>query len=234
MKQFILRMVDRLVSRALRERPLKRARGDSFDLLETAFLKAAMESADLYERHMLTTPAFATDLDLLSHAVRQAPQHGLILEFGVASGRTITHLASLSSAIVYGFDSFEGLPESWRTEFSKGTFAGDDPAVPGNVTLVKGWFEETLPAFLSTHGGPLSLLHVDCDLYSSTKTIFNLLVERIVPGTVIVFDEYWNYPGWRQHEYRAFEEFKETTKLGGRPIGFVPSHQQVAFVIEKS
>ena len=80
---------------------------------------------------------------------------------------------------------------------------------------------------------PLSLVHIDCDLYSSTKTIFANLKDRIVPGTVIVFDEYWNYPGWRDHEFRAFEELLAETGIRAKPFGFVPSHQQAGFVISR-
>ena len=48
------------------------------------------------------------------------------------------------------------------------------------------------------------------------------IFSRIIAGTVIVFDEYWNYPGWRQHEHLAFEEFKAKTGIVSEAIGFVP------------
>jgi hypothetical protein len=32
--------------------------------------------------------------------------------------------------------------------------------------------------------------------------------QRIQRDSVIVFDEYWNYPDWKQHEFEAFEELK--------------------------
>jgi hypothetical protein len=146
-------------------------------------------------------------------------------------GRTISHIAGLTER-VYGFDSFEGLPEDWRSGFVKGAFAGDLPPVPPNAVLIKGWFEKTLPEFLGKQQGPVAFLHIDCDLYSSTKTIFDLLAPRIVRGTVIVFDEYFNYPGWQQHEHKAFEEFK-SAGIVCKPIGFVPSHQQVGFIVTK-
>jgi hypothetical protein len=43
-------------------------------------------------------------------------------------------------------------------------------------------------------------------LYAATKDIFEHLRDYIVPGTIIVFDEYWNYPKWQQHEYQAWQE----------------------------
>ena len=104
---------------------------------------------------------------------------------GVASGPTISHMAlNTPQTHFYGFDSFEGLPEAWRSGFEKGVFAQARlPAVPSNVTLVKGWFDETLPDFLQERPQlPLSLLHIDCDLYSSTRTIFASLQDRVLPG----------------------------------------------------
>lgn len=227
-----LAITDKLIKRAAEHLSFYKKRGDSFDVIEVAFLKAAMQSADYYEQHLLTTRAFDSDLDLLSAAVALAQPHGLFLEFGVAIGRTITPIARRRpSDLVYGFDSFERLPEDWRSGYLKGRFSGDLPDVPRNVTLIKGWFNQTLPDFLAEHNEKVSLLHVDCDLYSSTKCILDLLADRIGSGTVIVFDEFWNYPGWQDHEAKAFDEFKAATLLDTKPLGFVRSHQQVAFVI---
>jgi hypothetical protein len=157
---------------------------------------------------------------------------GLILEFGVATGSTINHLALQTSDKVYGFDSFQGLPEDWRPDHLAGLFRRTDlPAVRPNVELMVGWFEDTLPGFVSAHPEPVSLLHIDCDLYSSTKTILYYLSHKIIRGTVIVFDEYLNYVGWRSHEYKAFQEFIGATGLNYRYVGMVPNHQQVAVQI---
>ncbi|CNH10399.1 Uncharacterised protein [Mycobacterium tuberculosis] len=41
--------------------------------------------------------------------------------------------------------------------------------------------------------------------------IFDQLADNIVSGTVIVFDEFYNYPGAEEHEFRAFQEFLERT-----------------------
>lgn len=232
MKAQVLSIADKLIKRTAENLLFYKKRGDSFDVIEIAFLKAALQSADYYEQRLFTAAMFNSDLDLLTHSLRTAPADGLILEFGVASGRTITHVAKqCPGRQVYGFDSFEGLPEDWRSGYLKGRFAGELPPVPANVTLIKGWFNETLPDFLAGHPDKVSLLHVDCDLYSSTKCILDLLTDRIGSGTVIVFDEFWNYPGWQDHEIKAFDEFKARTGLTAKPLGFVRSHQQVAFVV---
>lgn len=135
--------------------------------------------------------------------------------------------------IIYGFDSFEGLPETWRNGFEETSFNlnGNLPQVNENVRLVKGWFNETLPAFVKEHPEPCAFIHVDCDLYSSTKTIFNELKNQIVPGTVIAFDEYFNYPGWQESEYKAFMEFIAWSGLNFEYIART-NYEQVAVKIK--
>ena len=81
------------------------------------------------------------------------------------------------------------------------------PKVKNNVKLIKGWFDELLPNFVESNSDSVSFLHIDSDLYSSAKTILTLLKNRIKVGTVIIFNEYFNYPNWRNHEYKAFQEF---------------------------
>jgi hypothetical protein len=207
--------------------------GDSFDVIDIAFLKAAYESAEFYETHLLRTKVFNDTLEMISDGLSIAPKDGLVLEFGVATGRTITRIAQHRPGPVYGFDSFEGLPEDWYPGYEKGAFARDTlPPVPANVELVKGWFNETLPGFLAEHPGPVAYINIDCDLYSSTAYVLDQLQDRIVPGTVIQFDEYFNYPGWKQHEYKAFAELVERTGLKFRYHSFYRGHQAVCVVIE--
>ena len=156
------------------------------------------------------------------------------MEFGVYKGNSINFIsATMPDKIFYGFDSFEGLPENWRTGFDKAAFDknGDLPRVNDNVRLIKGWFNETLPDFVKAHSEPCAFIHVDCDLYSSTKTIFDNLKNQIVSGTVIAFDEYFNYPGWQQGEYKAFMEFVAEKNFDFEYIART-EHEQVAVKIK--
>jgi Macrocin-O-methyltransferase (TylF) len=148
--------------------------------------------------------------DVLSHAAAIAPADGLVLEFGVASGATINHLAgtpALRERRIFGFDSFRGLPSAWAN-YPLGHFACAPPAVPANVELRVGLFAETLPPFLAEHAGPCALVHIDCDLYSSTRTVLDALTPRIVAGTVVALDEYWIVV---EEEQRAFCEWLAAT-----------------------
>jgi hypothetical protein len=147
----------------------------------------------------------------------------LWLEFGVASGRTINFFSRFTEEKVYGFDSFEGLPEKWRDGYDKGAFNqnGIGPEVNGNVVLVKGWFNDTLVPFLQAHQKKISFLHIDCDLYSSTMYILNAVKDYLDEGCVILFDELVNYPGYTSEtgELRALYEFIKETNIDYTWIG---------------
>lgn len=152
-------------------------------------------------------PITGSMIETFKLALGAAPSEGLVLEFGVRFGNTIRQIAGLVKQPVHGFDSFEGLPEVWHHE-PKGSYTtkGEIPEVPKNVTLHVGWFEDTLPAFLEKTSGTVRFMNIDCDIYSSTKTVLDQLAPRIVPGTVIVFDEYIGNEHWREDEFKAFQE----------------------------
>jgi len=197
-------------------------------------LHAKREAVAYIVEHMSEAMVLPDRFDLLKFALSRAPGEGLVLEFGVEKGASLRHLAGLRAGEVHGFDSFEGLPGDWGgTKEAAGAFSlrGRLPKVPANAKLHVGWFDQTLPPFLASHPGACALVHVDCDIYVSTVIIFEQLRARIVPGTVIVFDEYFNYPGWRAHEYKAFQEFIAQSGLNYRYLGFSAEKGHVAVVI---
>ena len=209
-------------------------RFESFDIVHFARLQAAESSAKFFNEHLYFKPTFETAEDLINHSLSLIEGPVVLpLEFGVFSGRTINAIAERlgSEVSVFGFDSFEGLPETWRCNFQQGHFAVDKlPEVRPNVELIRGWFNDTLPDFRDRvmGEGKTNFIHFDCDLYSSTRTIFTVLANHIASDAVFVFDEFFNYPGWQQHEYRAFKEYLAESGFGFEFIGCVPIHQQVA------
>lgn len=206
---------------------------DSFDLDRAARLIAAKGSAEYLISNMRQAQNFATDYDLHEAVKEWVSIDGHALEFGVASGRTIRHWARLwPSRQIHGFDSFEGLPETWLWNIRQGHFKQKLPRVPHNVSLHVGWFDQTLPQWLE-HLGPIAFLHIDCDLYSSTKYVLDSLADRLIPGTIILFDEYLNFPGWEQDEFRAWQEFVQKNNIKYEYLGFVSRHQQVCVRIEQ-
>lgn len=164
------------------------------------------DSIDYCADNLAQVPSYSSDLRLHRAVAQQVLQGGYILEFGVATGRSIRHWARMFPGHdIYGFDGFTGLYEAWNG-FQVGHFAQRLPNVPNNVHLVVGRFADTLPKWTQQHPGYASLIHIDCDSYEATKEVFDNIRGYIRPGTIIVFDEYWNYPTWRQHEFRAWAE----------------------------
>lgn len=147
---------------------------------------------------------------------------GLYLEFGVFKGESLRYIARKNpDREVHGFDSFEGLPEAW-THNPIGAFTthGKLPKVPGNVQLWKGYFEDSLPDWCKKHDDTIAFLHVDCDLYSSTETVLTELADKIRPGTVILFDDYFNFPGWEEDGHAVLNEFLVKHRFSAEYIGY--------------
>jgi hypothetical protein len=155
---------------------------------------------------------------------------GDVIECGVASGRSLTILATLvkNSGInrhIWGFDSWEGLPKPTNEDLvslesiaKRGRFKNSSPErvhttlwaygfsnseIQDMVTLVKGWFSETIPKY---RGSRIALLHLDVDLYDSYKDCLHYLWPRVSVNGIVAFDEYHlpnKWPGAK----RAVDEF---------------------------
>jgi hypothetical protein len=143
----------------------------------------------------------------------------LYLEFGVYRGESMgtwSRLLRNPKSKLHGFDSFEGLPETWDLGSKKGHFTTrgvvpvvDDP----RVTFFKGWFSETLPRYVFPPYEELFVMF-DADLYSSTKTVLDFLKPHIRLGTYLYFDQFQA----REHESKAFDEFLSETAWKFRVI----------------
>lgn len=203
-------------------------------LRDNAAVKAEIDSWDYIMNASPTLPPMiGSGLRIITLAMENAKLDGLILEFGVFNGKSIRMIAALTDRTVHGFDSFEGLPEDWGNE-DKGTYSafGQLPAVPDNVRLHRGWFENSIPEFLKNEKGPIRFINIDCDLYSSTKTIFDLLGPQIMSGTVILFDEFIGYPTWQDDEFKAFHEAAEQFGWHYEILGFSFLTKQLALIIK--
>jgi hypothetical protein len=127
----------------------------------------------------------------MEFAVGQATLSGEWCEFGVFRGESLRFIAARTTATVHGFDTFEGLPATWGL-LDRGAFStqGQRPDVPANVVLHVGLFDATVPPYVQATGpGPIAFVHVDCDLYDSAVTVLRQIRPRLVPGSILVFDE---------------------------------------------
>ncbi len=149
--------------------------------------------------------------DQLINAVRD--KQVLYLEFGVWQGRSIRYGSERlrhPDSCLHGFDSFEGLPESWSMLQKKGLFPtnGQPPQIDDpSVRFFKGWFEDTLPNHRPPQHDQL-VINIDADLYSSAMFVLNALKGYISIGTYIYFDE-----SCGNNELRAFDDFLAETSM---------------------
>lgn len=172
-------------------------------------------------RHVTREECWEAVVDMIGH------RPVLYLEFGVYQGRSLRYWATLLThpdSQLHGFDSFEGLPETFDERMgidrSFHDVGGQLPRVDdARVTFHKGWFSDTLPSFTVPAHDQL-VINLDADLYSSTLTVLQALDSWIVPGTFIYFDDFAHI----EHEARAFADYIANTgkrfKLAATVTGF--------------
>jgi hypothetical protein len=132
------------------------------------------------------------------------PLDDLWMEFGVAGGFSVNLSATLrrqqkSSKPVYGFDWFQGLPETWENNREIGAFTqnGIIPPVLPNVKLIAGLFNETLEAFLKLHNRErVGYVNMDMDLYGGAHYVLLKLLPFFQKGSIIHFHEFYNILPW--------------------------------------
>ena len=198
-------------------------------------IRARNSSADYVEKNMPDAIVFWNLQEILEYCLEQAPAEGMILEFGVGGGKSTKILAAtVPGRTVHGFDSFEGLPEDWGGHVEMtGSFSreGEMPEVAPNVTLHKGWFKDTIIPFKQDNPEKIAFLHIDCDIYSSTREVLWSLADRLSVGTIIEFDEYFNYPNWQRHEFRAWQEFVKEFNIKYRYLAMTAADGRAAVKI---
>jgi len=181
-------------------------------------------------------PSFQTRKELYRYLNTQLGDAAIdFLEFGVYQGASLkewTHLNQNAESRFFGFDSFQGLPEDWelltktirKGEYSTG---GIPPDMEDTRTLFfKGNFQDTLLSFLSTYqSDKQKIVHLDADLYSSTLFVLTVLDRVLVPGSILIFDEFTS-----MDEFRAFLDY---TAAYRRKFHFLATagfnHAQAAF-----
>lgn len=161
-------------------------------------------------------------------------------EFGTGEGNSIREFLKALKEIskdlgldinkfnIFLFDSFEGLPEynsfnDKNPAWSKGQFLGTIdkiksiidkflPDMTSNVKFIKGYYENSLTHGLrnTLMGNPPSIVNIDVDYYSSTKTVLEWIYPICQDGTIFYFDDIFEYLGnLSKGEYKAIDEFNK-------------------------
>ena len=176
----------------------------------------------------------------LIDSTEQVTLQGHWCEFGVREGRSLHWLINkYPSQVIHAFDSWQGLPEDWDHGTGKvNDMSCDPPAVPEHIQLHKGWFKDTLPKWKQSNKGPIAFLHMDADIYSSTKEVLTALNDQIVAGTVITFDEFCNFrlsgkmSKWQDQEFKALVEWMIENQREIKPLNRNWAYQASCVVIQ--
>ena len=162
----------------------------------------------------------------LIESTQKISVNGHWCEFGVREGRSLKWLIEeYPQQVIHAFDSWQGLPEDWDNGTGKvADMSCNPPVVPEHIKLHKGWFKDTLPKWKQNNKGPIAFLHMDADIYSSTKEVLMSLNDQIVSGTIITFDEFCNFrlsgkmSKWQDHEFLALIEWLDECNREITPI----------------
>ena len=190
-----------------------------------AQLKAYTDWAEYHSQQDPMAVFYDTKEQHMAEVCRTLWATGYVAQFGVDAGHTLRIMAShFRSQKVIGFDAWHtkgpGLPDRWTGNFdfsraftwTRDAFRDMKRTMPRNVKLVPGLFDkqkiqDALPK------GDAALISIDCDTGASTTTVLEAVRHTLGPGTRIIFDEYCNYAGWRQHEFGAWQSFCEKYQI---------------------
>lgn len=205
-----------------------------------------------------TVPYFATRkfylIEKALDRIRKWGVKGDYFEFGLFQGRAFLSAYELKKKMgldihLYGFDSFEGLPD----------FSGKDAEYevfyPGqyscslekyvsimdfwnvdekDYTLIPGFFDKSLCSCAAQNisANHCALAYIDCDLYDSTVPVMNYLTPYLSGGSILIFDDWFSFGGDPYSgQIRAAREWEERNgqfKL----LEYHRFNNQVMFVVQ--
>ena len=176
---------------------------------------------------------FADRMPMHEHVISLCEGHAInYLEFGVWQGETFKKWIDLHrhpESRFVGFDSFEGLPEDWVKGQPKGTFStgGQTPVINDNRgKFIVGWFQDTLYSFLRDFRSvERMVIHIDCDLYSSTLFVLAALDRHMPDNVIIIFDDFSSL----RHEFAAWLDYRRSFNRIWEPVA-VTTHVAQAVV----
>lgn len=155
------------------------------------------------------------------------------MEFGVCTGdsfRWWLKNAQNPNNRYWGFDTFEGLPESWGV-FQKGDMHANIPVIDdARGQFIQGLFQDTLPDFIrknSFQSDRRNVIHLDADLFSSTLYVLTSLAPFLKKGDILLFDEF-SVPN---HEFFALNMYLESYYIKVKLLGGVNNFFRTAFEI---
>ena len=189
------------------------------------------ESYIEFKKYFSQSVMFYNRNQLWDYTIQQVEKDNsnLYLEFGVYKGNSLNYFAknlSHNKISIFGFDSFKGLNEDWTGNFMQRGFFKHDQKIKleNNANLIKGVIQDTLQDFMKGKENlKVNFLHIDVDTYETTNFILKILKNNLKKGSMILFDDLHNFPGWKDGEYKALKENFQNYKFlaFGRTQGLI-------------
>ena len=175
---------------------------------------------------------------------------GSIIECGVWRGGMIAGIAELmgNNRQYYLFDSFEGLPDAkeidgetaiaWQADKESAIYYDNCKAeiewaqramelakVSDKTSIIKGWFDETVPQFKTDE--PIAVLRLDGDWYDSTMVCLEHLFPKVATGGLIILDDYYSWDGCSKALHDYLSKYK-------RPERIIQAYSWGCYLIKKA
>ena len=125
---------------------------------------------------------------------------------------------------------FAAVRERVGRDYPEGHFNLDKkiPYLNSNVEPIVGWVENTLESFLKKHNSKIKFVHMDLDIYTSSKFTLEKIKPYLTNNSYIIFDDFFNYIGWESGEYKALNEVFDENEF--EYLGFnLGGHNQSLF-----
>ena len=177
---------------------------------------------DYGPKNWLSQPTYFKDI--FKHIDIPTSSNSLFIELGVFTGHTLSLInQNTENIMVYGFDTFSGLPEDWVESngnilYNKNAFATSLPENTGKNTFIVGKVEDTLLDFLKEKNQKIKFIHLDLDLYSASKYALNTIFDYLEDEAIIVIDDVYGLPSWEEHSIKSLSECFDESKYEMEPV----------------
>ena len=195
---------------------------------------------DYGPKNWLSQPTYFEDV--FKHIDISNSSNSLFMELGVFTGHTLSLInQNTENTIVYGFDTFSGLPEDWTESsgnilYNKNAFATSIPVDTDKNTFIVGKVEDTLLDFLKEKNQKIKFIHLDLDLYSASKYALNTIFDYLEDEAIIIIDDVYGLPSWEEHSIKSLSECFDESKYDMEPIatcGWVNGWASMALKIKR-
>jgi len=205
--------------------------------IDRVLRKRSLERTAIYvEENMKNAIGLKNRIEIIKFLkeISNDKNNKLHLGFALYDAKMInTILKKIEPNILYCFENVKGLEEDWK-DYKKGNLKNNFSMKfeRKNVKLVIGDYKENIKKLLNENKQKCELVYLDCNTYNITKEVLNVLKERIVKDTILFIYDYFNYLGWEEGQFKAFQEFVKENNIKYKYLAYEKYGYTVAIKIK--